>query len=104
MNGSGVPVMILDAEKNLIRINPEAEDITGIRETGSEGMSLLDVAREQGFAATVIELCDNSASNNGTSQTSMYELSGHDFNVFCSSLIGNDNFAKAFYITLVKDE
>ncbi len=104
MNGSGVPVLILDSDKNLIRINPEAEDITGIRETGSEGMSLLDVAREQGFAATVIELCDNSASNNGTSQSSMYELSGNDFNVFCSSLIGSDNFAKAFYITLIKDE
>ena len=27
----------------------------------SQGMSLLDVSREKGFAATIIELCDNSA-------------------------------------------
>ena len=104
LNGANGPTMVLDGDKNLIRINMEAEEITSIRETGSEGMSLLDVAREQGFAATVIELCDASASNEGTSQQNTYELQGNDYNVFVTALLGKDSFAKGFYITFVRDE
>jgi hypothetical protein len=103
MQGAQGPVMVMSSEKNLSHINPEAEDITGIRESSSQGMSLLDVAREKGFAATVIELCDNSADNGGTSQHGEYELSGHQYGIYVTSLIGKDNFAKAFYITLVKE-
>jgi PAS domain-containing protein len=103
MRGSNGPVLVLDSEKNLSHINNVAEDITGIRESSSQGMSLLDVAREKGFAATVIELCDSSAENGGTSQQGDYELSGHGYNIFVTSLIGKDNLAKAFYITLIEE-
>jgi len=104
MQGAQGPVMVLSSEKNLSYINGEAEDLTSIRESSSQGMNLLDVAREKGFAATVIELCDNSADNGGTSQSGEYELSGHQYSVFVTSLIGKDNFAKAFYITFVKED
>jgi len=104
LNGANGAVMILDADKNVQRINTPAEDVTGIRESGSEGMSLLDVAREQGLAATIIELCDNSASNEGTSQSGSYELQGDDYSVHVASLMGKDGFAKCFYVTFVKDE
>lgn len=104
MRGAQGPALILDSQKNLSYINMEAEDLTGIRENASQGMSLLDVSREKGFAATVIELCDNSANNNGTNQQGSYELGGYDFTVNIVSLIGKDNFAKAFYLTFVKDE
>ena len=67
-------------------------------------MSLLDVAREQGLAATVIELCDGSADNSGTSQSGNYELQGNDYNVFVNALMGKDGFAKCFYISFVRDE
>ena len=50
MVGSGVPAMVLNSEKNLMNINTEAEDLCGIRENTSQGMSLLDVSREKGFA------------------------------------------------------
>jgi hypothetical protein len=102
MMGAQGPAMILDAEKNLVQINPEAEDSTGIRQTGSEGMSLLDIAREQGFAATVIELCDNCANNAGGHQKGAYELQGHEHAINVVSLLGRDNFAKGFYITFKK--
>ncbi len=102
--GAGGPALVLNSEKNLEAVNNEAEDLTGIRESSSHGQSLLDVAREKGFAATVIELCDKSADNNGTSQQGMYELGGFDYNIFATSLLGKDSFAKGFYVTFVRDE
>ena len=103
MIGSGVPTMILDSEKNVQAINVEAEDITGIRQSSSEGMNLLDVSREKGFSATLLDLCENSASNDGLNQQGVYELSGVNFAIHVSSLIGKDSFAKAFYITFIKE-
>ena len=44
-------VMILDQDKNVIRINTPAEDCTGIRESGSEGMSLLDAGKGTRFSS-----------------------------------------------------
>ncbi len=104
LRGAGVPAMVLNSEKNLEHINTEAEDLTGIRESSSQGLSLLDVAREKGFAATIMELCDQSADNGGVSQQGIYELGGYDYNIYVTSLLGKDNFAKAFYITFIKDE
>ncbi len=103
MQGATGPVLVLNSEKNLSHINPMAEDITGIRESSSLGMSLLDVAREKGFAATVMELCDSSGENGGTSQQGEYELAGHPYNIYAVSLIGKDNFPKAFYVTFVQE-
>lgn len=103
MAGSGVPTMVLNSEKNLKYINIEAEDLTGIRESAASDMSLLDVSREKGFAATLIELCDNSANNSGYLQDGQYELQGMDYRINVTALLGNDNFAKAFYITFVKE-
>ncbi len=103
MQGAGVPVMVLNSEKLVTFLNVPAEDITGIRESSSQGENLLDVAKEKGFAATLIEICDMSANNGGTSQEGNYELSGVDFNIFATALIGKDNFAKAFYLTFIKD-
>ncbi len=104
MQGAQGAAMILDSNKNLSYINLEAEDLCGIRESASQGMGLLDVAREQGFAATIIELCDNSANNNGTHQEGHYDISGVPHKVCVVCLIGRDNFAKSFYITFMKDD
>jgi hypothetical protein len=103
MQGAQGPILILDSQKNVAHLNLEAEDLIGIRENASQGMNLLDVAREQGFAATLIELCDNSGNNNGTHQQGEYELGGVEHSIHTSSLIGKDGFAKAFYISFVKD-
>jgi hypothetical protein len=102
MKGSLSPVLILNSEKNLSHISPEAEDITGMREAASQGMNLLDCAREKGFAATVMELCDESANNAGDAQQGLYELSGVEYDVHVAALIGKDNFAKAFYVSFVR--
>lgn len=104
MAGAQGPVIVLNSEKLIEHINPEAEDLTGMRENSASGTSLLDSARDQGFAATVIDLCDQSANNEGTNQSEVYELTGKNYMIHVSSLIGKDNFAKAFYITFVLDE
>jgi hypothetical protein len=104
LRGANGPSLILDQDKNLKRINLRCEDLTGIRESGSEGMSLLDVAREQGLAATIIELCDNSANSEGNSQNGNYELQGDDYSIFVNALMGKDGFAKGYYVTFMRDE
>lgn len=104
MHGAQGPVMILNSEKQIQHLNIEAEDLIGIRGNSSQGQSLLDTARDQGFAATVIDLCDKSANNGGVNQKDAYEISGKYMNVNVCSVMGKDKFAKAFYITFVKSE
>ena len=104
MQGAQGPVLILNSEKNIEHINSECEDLIGIRESSGAGSSLLDSARDQGFAATVMDLCDQSANNDGVDQYEPYELTGKNFNVHVNGLVGKDNFAKAFYVTFVLDE
>lgn len=104
MQGAQGPVIILNSEKLIEHINPEGEDLTGMRESSAAGTSLLDSARDQGFAATVIDLCDQSANNEGSNQSELYELTGKNFMIHVSGLVGKDNFTKAFYVTFVEDE
>ena len=101
LQGSGVPAMILNSEKLITSLNSEGEDLTGLRASVSAGQSLLDTARDQGFAATVIDLCDQSANNEGCNQNEVYEIGGKAYQINVVSLIGKDNFAKAFYVTFV---
>jgi hypothetical protein len=103
MQGAQGPAIVLNSDKNLIKLNTQAEDVCGIRLSMSEGMNILDITKERGFAATLIELCDNSANNGGTSQQGQYELQGKQYNIFTTSLMGKDGFAKGFYITFVLD-
>jgi PAS domain-containing protein len=102
MQGAQGPVLILNSDKIIQHLNPECEDLIGIRENASAGQSLLDTARDQGFAATVIDLCDRSANNDGVNQREDYQIGGKDMAIHVSSLIGKDNFAKGFYVTFVK--
>ncbi len=103
MNGAQGPVIVLNSSKNLVKLNTQAEDVCGIRLSMSEGMNILDITKERGFAATLIELCDSSANNSGTSQSGAYELQGKPYNIFVNSMMGKDGFAKGFYISFVLD-
>jgi PAS domain-containing protein len=103
MRGAQGPIIILNSEKVIQDMNPECEDLLGIRANASTGTGLLDSARDQGFAATVIDLCDKSASNGGVNQKEGYELQGKSHIVNVVALMGKDSFAKGFYITFVKD-
>ena len=102
MEGAQGPILILNSEKVIQNINPEAEDLIGIRENASAGQSLLDTARDQGFAATIIDLCDKSANNEGSNQKEGYQIGGKDMSINVVALVGKDKFAKGFYITFVK--
>lgn len=103
MAGAQGPVIILDSQKIIQNINPEAEDLIGLRQNSASGQSILDTARDQGFAATVIDLCDQSANNDGSHQSENYEIGGKEMSINVAALIGKDRFAKAFYITFVKN-
>ncbi len=102
VQGAQGPVMVLNGEKLIQAINPEAEDLVGMRQTASIGQSLLDAARDQGMAATLIDLCDQSASNEGVHQRESYEIGGKDIAINVAAIMGKDKFAKAFYVTFVR--
>ena len=104
MQGAQGPVMILDSQKVIQHLNLECEDLIGLRENSAAGQSLLDTARDQGFAATVIDLCDQSANNEGSNYNEHYEIGGKDMVINVAALMGKDRFAKAFYITFVKND
>lgn len=103
-DGASGPTLVLNYEKKLHKINMEGEDLCGFRESGNEGADILDITREKGFAATLIELCDESANDYGTCKKGDYELTGHNHIVAAKALIGKDTFAKGFYITFIKDD
>lgn len=103
MLGAHGPVMVLNSEKIIQNINAQAEDLVGIRENASQGMSILDTARDQGLAATIIDLCDRSANNEGCNQKESYEIGGKEIEINVNALIGKDKFAKGFYITFVRN-
>jgi signal transduction histidine kinase len=103
LEGAGVPAMILDSQKKVKRINAEAEDLCGIREASSIDQDFLEVAREKGLGATVTELCDLSAGNNGASEQGEYELSGKTYHIYVKAMMGHDSFAKGFYLTFISD-
>ncbi|OFZ22948.1 MAG: hypothetical protein A2202_01570 [Bdellovibrionales bacterium RIFOXYA1_FULL_36_14] len=103
-DGSGVPTIVLNSEKNIKKINLLAEDLTGIRESSALDMNLLDTAREKGFAAMLIELCDESANNGGINQHGAYDIQGNPYSIHVNTLMGKDNFAKAFYITFINEQ
>ena len=104
MAGAQGPVIILNSEKVIQRINPEAEDLVGLRENSASGQSILDTARDQGFAATVIDLCDQSANNDGCNQREVYEIGGKQVAINVTALMGKDKFAKGFYLTFVRTD
>lgn len=103
LRGAQGAVMILNSEKLIQYINPIAEDLIGLRESSASGMSLLDTARDQGFAATVIDLCDQSSNAEGTNVSDVYEIGGREHQVHVVALMGKDGFAKAFYVTFVEE-
>ena len=104
MKGSGTPVIIMDSKKNISFVNALAEDLTGIRENLSQGASILEVAREKGLAATIVELCDDSANENGRGVQGEYELGGNNYDIHVNSLMGRDGFSKAYYITFLTSD
>jgi pSer/pThr/pTyr-binding forkhead associated (FHA) protein len=103
LRGSNGPAVILNQDKVIHMINAEGEDLTGLREASAKGSSLLDSLRDQGFAATVIDLCDKSASNAGCNQQETYDISGRAHQINVVTLMGKDSFPKGFFVTFIKE-
>ena len=101
LKGAGVAAMVLNSEKRISFLNTLSEDLIGLRENVVKGEELLEVTREQGIAATIIDLCDKTANDNGNSQEGEYELSGKQYSIFTTALMGRDSFAKGFYVTFI---
>jgi PAS domain-containing protein len=98
------PALLLDGNKNIKNINPQAEDLLGIREAVTSGASLLDNLRDQGLAATILEAADNSSSNSGTIQEGQYEIKGVLYKISAVAVLGKDTYAKSYFLTFIKEK
>ncbi len=103
LEGAQGPALILDADKNVKYVNSEGEDLIGVREAASKDAGLIDCVRDQGLAATILDLCDKSANDFGGHQRDYTPISGRDYVINVASMMGKDNFAKAHYITFMLD-
>ncbi len=101
---SGGAVLILDSEKNISALNYEGEELMGIRESLASGTNLLDTLREQGMAATILDLCDQSAADQGDLKEDHYEIGGVDHRVLVRALSGvKDQFNKGYIVTFIRE-
>ena len=103
IQGTNDPILILNSDKYVHTLNTECEDLLGFRDASSRGSPLDEVARDQDIAAVLLSLCDRSSAADGSSQNESYEIGGNEYNIYVNSLIGKDNFAKAFYISFIKE-
>ncbi len=90
--------MVLNAEKQIKRINQEAEDLIGIRENLSLDQDLSDIIRDQSLVAKIISLCDQSSDEMGANCEEIGDISGTEYTITVSSLMGKDGYAKAHII------
>ena len=103
MHGASNSVLILNSDKYVYSLNAECEELLGFREGSSKGSPVDEVTRDQDIAGTILSLCDQSSVADGRSQNESYELRGDVYNIYVNSLVGKDNFSKAFYISFVKE-
>lgn len=104
LKGQEGGAIVLDSQKVIQHMNAQVEDIVGFRESSSQGSAIDEVARDQGLAATLLGLCDGTANSGGETQSELYEISGNPYNIHVTALIGKDSFAKAYFITFVRDD
>jgi hypothetical protein len=94
--------MVLDANKSVLYINPTGEDLLGLRESMSQGSSLLDVMRDQGLAAQILQLCEDSFLDAGQVKDAEYEIKGLKVKIAVMTMIGKDKEAKGYLSTFKK--
>lgn len=92
--------IVLDSQKNILYLNAKGEDLLGIRESMTQGSSLLEVLRDQGVAAQILYLCEESANNNGQPKSADYEIKGEKVHIGSVALLGKDREPKAYIITI----
>ncbi len=90
--------LVLNAEKQIKRINQEAEDLIGIRENLSLDQDLSDIIRDQSLVAKIISLCDQSSDELGANCEEIGDISGTEYTITVSTLMGKDGYAKAHII------
>lgn len=94
--------MVLDYNKAVLYINSKAEDLLGLRESLAQGSSLIDVMRDQGLAAEILQLCDESSQEAGQTKEKEYEIKGDKVKISLMAMMGKDKEAKCYLITFNK--
>ncbi len=94
--------MVLDFNKAVLYINLLGEDLLGLRESMSQGSSLLDIMRDQGLAAQILQLCEDSFFDAGQVKDAEYEIKGIKVKILAMTMIGKDKEAKGYLITFKK--
>jgi hypothetical protein len=96
------PCLILDGQKNVKYLNGPGEELLGIRENLTSGQSLFDNLRDQGLAATIMELLQKSEGSMGRAVQDQYEIAGNPTEIFVMSALGKDGSARGYLATFYR--
>ncbi len=94
-------IVIFDAERRIIYINPIFEELSGIRSDSSLGQTIQNVARDQAFGVFCSDLFDKSSPGNiGSSDE--FEFSGTVYKIYISTLGITGGEIKCFILAAEK--
>jgi PAS domain-containing protein len=95
---AGLAVAVLGKDRKVSYLNPQFEEITGIRADGAVGEELSGLARDQAFAALVTDLIERSGSGPAGED---FEFSGVAFKVQAVA-IGSDPLTPKAYVIILR--
>jgi len=95
--------LVLKSDKSIYALNPDGEDVLGMRENLVTGEDLSDVVRDQSFVAKIMTLAEQSSDLEGAHVNEVVEIGGSDYLIGLSSLIGRDKFPKGFLVSFYKE-
>jgi transcriptional regulator with PAS, ATPase and Fis domain len=93
------PCLILDGQRNVKFLNSSGEELLGIRENLTSGQSLFDNLRDQGLAATIMELLQKTESSMGRAAQDSYEIGGKSTEISTVASLGKDGTGRGFLVT-----
>lgn len=74
--GSSDCLVLLDRDKKIVFVGKVAEEVLGMRTQYSQGQNITEAAKDQSFAGTVIDLCENVIQSIGETQSAQLEVNG----------------------------
>lgn len=74
--GTSDCILLLDRDKKIVFVGKIAEEVLGIRNQYAQGQNITEAARDQSFAGTVIDLCENVIQSLGETQSAQLEVNG----------------------------
>jgi PAS domain-containing protein len=95
-------MVVCDADRKVLYVNPMFDDIAGIRQDGAQGQPLSEVSRDQAFSSLITDLFDRVAP--GHTITEDFDFSGMAYKVYATAVGQPGQAAKGYVLAAVRNE